>query len=78
MKFYEIGLLLSCSSVLCLNLLIHLIKSFISERILEYQISYNDKKDSRNDGCEYKDCILYSRIIITQVSIISIYRSADE
>ena len=62
----------------CLNLLIHLIKSFISERILEYQISYNYQKDGRNDGCEYKDCILYGWIIITDVSIISIYRSADE
>lgn len=75
--YYDAITSLFCS-VTSLNLLVHLIKSLVCQRILEYQISYNYKKDGGNDGGEPQDCVLNSWIIITNVSIVSIYRSADE
>ena len=62
----------------CFNLLVHLVKTLVGKRILVYQISYYNQKDGGNDGGEPQDGILNGCIIITQVSIICIYRSADE
>ena len=72
------GVFLLGSLMLCLDFLVHLVKSLIGKRILVYQISDNDKKDGRDDSGEPQDCVLYGLAVITYVSIISIYRSADE